>query len=631
MYRSKKIGVFISHIMGHYQKNVCQGIIDKALEYGYSAEVFASLDGENLGTYGRGEENILNIPNYAELSGVVFASDTYPHPGLKQKIYGTLREKCACPIVEIAVADSQFPAISLDNNSTMLQLTKHLINVHSCKRICYLGCREEAYFSDARERYYRQAMEEAGLSVSPTDIYLGSYTQESVSAALSAFTADDSKPDAVICYNDRLALLFMQTALEAGYRIPEDFAITGCDYSDEGQNAIPALTSVSFPAYELGIAATENLLKLIRREDIPAQTTIVARMILGDSCGCHNAPARNSLGFEQALSKRIGSLEASILSSMRMSAALQGVQDIDDAMDLLESYIQEIEHCKEFYLCLYSGWDSVAQRILDLTASDEDANNVPGQVLLKLAIRQGKRLPEYSFTGNSLLPEHISKQGSSYLYMPLYFEERNFGYIALSFEDNRMDFHFRLVHWFMNINQLLQRICENKKASLLYNHLEDVYTKDALTGLYNQHGYQQQEEILIHQARREGSTLTAFVFDLDGLKSINDTFGYHEGDFAIQVIGHTLASMIRPTDICARLHGDKFHLLSKEYTKEDAEELINRIRKYLSNYNKLSNKKYSVGASAGYAQIPAVEITDNEQLKELFSAANRNLRRHKES
>ena len=54
MYHNKKIGIFISHIMGFYQKNVCQGIIDKALEYGYTAEIFASMDGENLGDYSLG-------------------------------------------------------------------------------------------------------------------------------------------------------------------------------------------------------------------------------------------------------------------------------------------------------------------------------------------------------------------------------------------------------------------------------------------------------------------------------------------------------------------------------------------------------------------------------------------------
>ena len=123
MYHSKKIGVFISHIMGYYQKNVCQGIIDTALEYGYTAEIFTSLDGENLGEYGIGEKSILNVPNYADYSGIIFASDTYPLKELRAHILATLREKCICPIVEIGVTAPSFPAVSLENNRTAGELT----------------------------------------------------------------------------------------------------------------------------------------------------------------------------------------------------------------------------------------------------------------------------------------------------------------------------------------------------------------------------------------------------------------------------------------------------------------------------------------------------------------------------
>ena len=59
-----KIGIFISHIMGFYQKNVCQGIIDKALVcfYGW---------GESRGLQS-GRESILTLPNFDDLSSVIF-------------------------------------------------------------------------------------------------------------------------------------------------------------------------------------------------------------------------------------------------------------------------------------------------------------------------------------------------------------------------------------------------------------------------------------------------------------------------------------------------------------------------------------------------------------------------------
>lgn len=631
MYHNKKIGVFISHIMGRYQKNVCQGIIDKALEFGYTAEIFASMDGENLGEYGQGEESILRIPNYEDFNGIIFASETYPQPELRTKIYRTLKEKCHCPVVEISFSGSQFPDVSLENNSTAYELTRHLISEHHCKRICYLGCSEEAFYSDLRETFYRQALQEAGLPVSENDVFHAAYNECSMKDALSFFTAGSDKIDAIVCYNDKLALFFMLEAFNRGYHIPDDFAITGCDYSDEGQNIVPKLTTVSFPVYELGSTAVENLIKLMRNEELPPRTIVQAHAVFGNSCGCHNFADANTISYNHSLNCRIDSMEASILISMRMSAAFQNIHDIDDGMDLLENYIQSIAHCREFYLVLYSGWDQVSHHILKLTASEEETVTKSGEMLLKLAIRDGKRLSECSFTKNALLPEHIYKQSNSaYLYTPLYFGNREFGYIALAFEDNLIDYHFQLVHWFMNINQMLERICEAKKTSMLVNHLEDIYTKDALTGLYNKQGYLHLETLLVQEAVETESTLTCFMFDMDGLKDINDNFGHTEGDFAIQVIGHALSSMIRPRDICARFSGDEFYLLTIDYTEKDAEDLVLRVQKYLSNYNKLSNKKYSISASGGYAQVTPDRSFNKDQLKELFEQAGSSMYRQKE-
>ncbi len=625
MYHSKKIGVFISHIMGYYQQNVCQGVIDKALEYGYTAEIFASMDGENLGDYSLGEESILKIPNFNEFSGVIFASGTYPESELKDQIAITLMQKCSCPVIDIAENNDIFPSITLENNSTTRELVRHLISVHGDKRICYLGCQTESYFSDSRENYYKEAMAEAGLTIGPNDIYTAVYTPESVTNALKHFTADDTSLDAVVCYNDHMALLFMEAAIKNGYKIPENFAITGCDHSEEGQNVTPCLTTVSFPVYELGTSAVECLIKKIKGENIPMHTQVPAHIVIGDSCGCCTANAKNSIFYQRALLNRIDGIEQSIFGSMRMSAAFQNITDIDDGMDLLESYVQSISHCHEFYLCLYDGWDSVSTHIQELTEQYEE-EIMADKIHLKLAIRDGKRLPECSFTKNTLLPEHIAgRSDAAYLYMPLFFKNKEFGYVALSYENNRINYHLRFVHWFMNINQMLQRICDAKNTNILVNHLEDIYTKDALTGLLNKHGYMHQEDLMVEDAIAGCKTLTGFIFDMNGLKYINDTFGHNEGDFAIQVIGHALSSTTRPGDICARFSGDEFYMLSTNYTEEEATDLLARIHKYLSNYNKLSHKEYQITTSGGFAQANPRPGFGKEELKELYAKADREM------
>lgn len=624
MYHTKRIGVFISHIFGDYQRHVCQGVIDKALEYGYMAEIFTSMDGENLGTYGIGEESILHIPKYDSLDGVIFVSETYLSDNLKKKISENLQQKCSCPIIEIATCNSSFPTISLDNNATTKELTDHLIITHGYQRICYLGCTKEAFFSDQRELYYRNSMEEHALSVGSNDCYSCNYDIDSVTSALSFFE-QESKPDAVVCYNDRMALLFMAVVNSNGYSIPEDIAITGCDDTLDGLNASPPLTTVSFPVYELGTSAMEQLIHIMHGESIPPVTTENAQPLIRNSCGCQKCATTNPIFFTQKLTGRIVSLESSILDSMRMSAAFQHINDIDNGVNLLEKYITQIENCKEFYLCLYANWCSFTNHILEITENEaESLNNDTIQV--KLAIRNGKRLPECSFRKSALLPDHIYKASkSAYIYTPLFFEDREFGYIALAYENNHIDYHFQLVHWLMNINQMLQSIYESKRTGLLVNRLEDIYLKDALTGLSNKHGFHHYSESLLHSAILNRQTLACFLFDVDKLKQINDCFGHEEGDFAIQVVGHALESSSNSEDICARFGGDEFYLLTTISDVNEAEKRLTDIDKYLDHYNRLSSKTYDISVSSGYASILPDKDFTLEQIQELIHLADKNM------
>lgn len=625
MYHSLKIGVFISHIMGHYQKHICQGIIDTAVEYGYTAEIFTTLDGENLGEYGIGEKSITHLPNYEEYSGIIFASDSYPTEELKEKILHSLQSSCPCPIVEISTVSPHFPSVALENNSMTGELVHHLCTEHGYKRICYLGCNEQPYFSDSREQYYRTAMEELGLSVSKWDVCTCTTAPDSVQKAFSNYLSAKSVPEAVVCYNDEIALLLMQIVKEAGYRVPEDIAITGCDNTRRGQNTIPALTTVTFPVYELGVCATQQLLKLIRGETVDSMTYIPAQTLYRSSCGCPKEAFTDIFPYQQQQHARIASLESSILESMRMSASFSCIKNLDAGLDLLAQHIEHIEHCKEFYLCLYSGWDSVPSYIQKLTLQ-EDSSYDSDEIQLKLAIRDGRRLPECSFkrsVAGGLLPKHIYQQSdSAYIYTPLFFENKAFGYVALSYENNHIAYVFQLVHWFLNINQLLHLICENRCNTILLEHLENFYTKDSLTGLYNKHGYLQHAEALIAQAAAKKDTVTCFIFDLNRLKQINDTYGHAEGDFALQVIGQALLRVTRPEDICARFSGDEFYLLTSGYTKKDADDLLAHVEKYLSNYNHLCTKPYTISASGGYASVTASAAFTMADVDFLFAEAD---------
>ena len=622
MYHKKKIALFISHVYGEYQSNLCQGVIREAMEYGYRTEVYATNDGENLGDYAIGEDSILNIPNFEDFDGVVFASDTYLDQSLKEQLTLLLKNHTACPVIEITEYQPQFPCVCLENNITTGTLTEHLLSVHRCKRICYLGCANETFFSDRRQKAFETAVSQHAIDLGPHDIYWCDESEEDYRRAVTYFTdPEDPHCDAIVCYNDRVAIGFWMAAYYAGYKIPKDFAIVGCDYSVDGQNIDPPLTTVTFPTYQVGCMAITSLIEHMQGKGENTKT-VFAEPVYAGSCGCNCHNDTPAFVYSQALNKRIANLESSTFISMEMSAAFSHITDVDDGMDLLEQYVTRIKNCNEFYLCLYSNWDSLSSHIMELAHIQDEDNSDDNTMLLKLAICNGKRLPECSFSKISLLPDFVAKDSTSaYIISPLFFEDRAFGYIALSFADNQLDYGFHLVHWVKNIAQLLQNICESKRTQALTQHLEDIYMKDVLTGLYNHHGYKHMEEKTLEEASPD-DCLIAMLFDLDELKTINDHFGHKEGDFALKGIGQALKAAAKEGDICARFSGDEFYCLIQGDDETSAKEFVARVDQYLENYNKLSNKPYNISVSGGYAIAKYNASMTHEDMKALFAQAD---------
>lgn len=621
MYHSKKIGVFISHISGEFQCNICQGIIDKASEFGYFVEVFASTDGENIGNYGIGERSILRIPNFDDFSGVIFVSGTYLSDDLRQRITQTLQSKCPCPIIDINQNHTFAPSVALDNDSATGQITEHLIGTHHHKRICYLGNVSEPLFSEKRKAAYIQVMASHNLPVSDTDIYECSYQETEIAAALTHFLST-GKPDAIVCYNDRMALTLLLELLNRGYQVPEDIAITGTDMLEEGQALNPSLTSVTFPTKELGIRAVEQLLTAIRGEQPEEISIIKAAPHIGGSCGCRSTYAKNPFYFQHSVNQRVARMENAIMDNIHMSSSLQNVVDLNKGMDLLEQFIPHITGCTELYLCLYPDWDSISTHIRTITSSEEDTADTD-TMLLKLAYKDGKRRHECSFTKQSTLPDYLfDTEASAFIFSPLYFGEKEFGYVAMAYQGSQMSYQLDFFSWLTNVSSMLRNISENKRTGLLVSRLEEIYMKDELTGLYNRHGYNMLSEELLEKNKNTNTPIAAFAFDLDGLKEINETYGHSEGDFAIRILGQALEGAIRETDICARLGSDEFYLLAVNYTEDDARALLYQVNRYLDHYNKLHNKKYSLSVSSGFimAQInPALD------LHELFEKADQEM------
>lgn len=143
---------------------------------------------------------------------------------------------------------------------------------------------------------------------------------------------------------------------------------------------------------------------------------------------------------------------------------------------------------------------------------------------------------------------------------------------------------------------------------------------DPLTGLYNRRGFMMLVEQEFQLARVTPRHGVLFFADLDGLKSINDKYGHVGGDRALAAVAEQLRVSFREADIISRHGGDEFVVLALNC--RDPEQLVQRLRQNLSEFNKTDELPYPVSLSVGWAPM---QPQGGETLEAFLTAADRRM------
>lgn len=142
---------------------------------------------------------------------------------------------------------------------------------------------------------------------------------------------------------------------------------------------------------------------------------------------------------------------------------------------------------------------------------------------------------------------------------------------------------------------------------------------DQLTGLYNRRFF---EEELKRLDTDRNLPMTLVMFDVNGLKLINDAFGHQTADQVLQTVAWALRRECRSDDIIARIGGDEFVLLLPKTEWDLAEVISNRIQQSIKN-EKVQALQLSVSYGWETKREPGTEMS------EIFKNAENNMYVHK--
>ena len=231
------------------------------------------------------------------------------------------------------------------------------------------------------------------------------------------------------------------------------------------------------------------------------------------------------------------------------------------------------------------------------------------------------------FKTRELLPDRLLTiwKRRTYICMPLFFREEKIGHILFELGPKEGIIYETLRNQISSALKgtlLFQEHLETEKEmKKLLSQLEqtnkdlqNLSLRDELTGLYNRRAFITLGEQHLRLASRTKQIFLLFFADMDGLKSINDTYGHREGDVALLKAADILKQSFRHADIIARFGGDEFTIIAIDASKEDVTILKQNLLKNIKIYNKTSKKPYKMGISMGVAEFDVDSIKTFEKL-----------------
>ena len=128
--------------------------------------------------------------------------------------------------------------------------------------------------------------------------------------------------------------------------------------------------------------------------------------------------------------------------------------------------------------------------------------------------------------------------------------------------------------------------------------------------------------MLVDLDKKENLPLSIIMFDVNGLKLVNDSFGHDLGDVLLNKAAETIKKACREDDIIARIGGDEFVLMLPNTSATDTLKIANHI-KALTSKEIVANIELSI--SFGYD----TKENENQSISEIVVNAENHMYKHK--
>lgn len=250
--RSKTIGVVVPKISYALYLQAIPGMAEVAEKHGYQLLICQTDD-----SYEKEVRQIQSLLS-SRTSGVVLSmsanTTNYDH------LLKIQRKNVPLVLFNRDCEEIVCSKVLIDNHQAAYEATALLIE-QGRRRIAFFRGPERLQISQKRLEGYTQALSDHGIPVDEHIIKVAEQEKESMIAAINALFDSGAQHDAILAYSDQIAQWALVLAKQRGIRIPQELAIIGFYNEPTNELLDPPLSSVSQPAFEMGVKAMELVFK----------------------------------------------------------------------------------------------------------------------------------------------------------------------------------------------------------------------------------------------------------------------------------------------------------------------------------------------------------------------------------
>lgn len=616
-----KIAVLMGGLLYDSQRRMLEGISDYAKKKKVNVFVFTcGGDIYTVNDHNIGEFQIYNLPDLRTYDGIIIAPDTIQNADVVEKLEKELAES-AVPAIAIDTRVADLGCFEIDNAGAIYRMTEHIVAAHDKNRILYVSGPEENEESKEREQGFLICMSERhfveGIHYR---IVHGNFWMDSGREAIGGYLERYELPQAVICANDYMAIGVVEELKKRGYRIPQDVAVTGFDYSFEGRHHVPQISSIKKPIYEMGYEACKQL---VERKETKADRIFDVEYKFSESCGCTSGRKENLKDFKlQTAREKSENIEwAKVLNAM--SVDLNELSGFQEFIERLKRYVEQMQF-PYFYLCLCSEKQLIGEvELIDGVYRMPDTNcmDYPEEMQVAIAYEKGKFYPPETIWTDRLLPErfHEKAAGVVSIILPIHFRLHCMGYCVVG--DSRFPMEtIQFQSWIMNLGNGLENIRKQMLMQSMIDRLNKMWIYDTMTGVLNRAGFYNKAGSVIEVCKKDDSPILLLFIDLDHLKTVNDVYGHGEGDFYIKSVAGICQEACGRDGIVMRYGGDEFVILQQK--KVSGEKLTEQIKRRIYEVRESEGKPYEMDASIGFY---SARIDEKFNLESLVAQADKEM------